>query len=507
MTRFNVRGSLNNVSLKWQLMVICTILVAIPTVGMGLAVYNQSVASSDERTGEEVQELAKLATRSINPIYNILQDDVNRGSSTVQSLITATGAVALDANDPLTVAAINQDDQSSTTLAVPSLKIGGTKVAGNYRIVDQVQASSGAAATIFELIPQGLLRVSTNVIKTDGSRAVNTYIPVTSPVYQAIAAGQTYQGVATVLGKPYLASYQPLKDATGKVVGAVFAGMDQAPYVKRITNELVKVVIGKSGYIFILSDTGNYVLSSGNKRDGENIWASKDANGNLFIQNMIASAKSLKDGGTGVITYAWKNTGETTARNKISGFTYFAPFNWTIGAGAYKDDFAGQITQIRTTTVWTCLVAILLGVLVSFFFAQFIVGSFRELVGRMQQVAKGDLTVDLGDQAGKSEIGQMAQAFRVMVENIKNLITSINTNAMTISAAAQQLAASTQQVNAATQQITSAVQEVAAGSESLAKQTEEVSHNAGSLTEESRKGAMAAGEAGEKMKTLASTVD
>ena len=35
--------------------------------------------------------------------------------------------------------------------------------------------------------------------------------------------------------------------------------------------------------------------------------------------------------------YPWEYPGETEARMKISAITYFAPWDWVIGAGVYED--------------------------------------------------------------------------------------------------------------------------------------------------------------------------
>jgi len=45
-----------------------------------------------------------------------------------------------------------------------------------------------------------------------------------------------------------------------------------------------------------LNEKGHYVLSEDGKRDGENISQSMDAEGNLFIQAIVAKGLTLKPG-------------------------------------------------------------------------------------------------------------------------------------------------------------------------------------------------------------------
>jgi len=87
--------------------------------------------------------------------------------------------------------------------------------------VDRVRALSGAATTLFA----GDLRVTTTVTKPDGSRAAGTR--AAPEVAKQVLSGQRYAGRANVLGAPYAVVYQPLRDASGAVVGMLFVGLSQ----------------------------------------------------------------------------------------------------------------------------------------------------------------------------------------------------------------------------------------------------------------------------------------
>lgn len=58
--------------------------------------------------------------------------------------------------------------------------------------------------------------------------------------------------------------------------------------------------IGYSGYVSVLggkgNDKGDYIISQGGKRDGENILDARDAQGVLFIQNMIKRSIAANPG-------------------------------------------------------------------------------------------------------------------------------------------------------------------------------------------------------------------
>jgi methyl-accepting chemotaxis protein len=104
--------------------------------------------------------------------------------------------------------------------------------------VDKVKKDTGHPVTIF----LGDTRISTNVLKTDGTRATGTKV---SDKIAAIVLknGQQYVGEATILNSLYQAKYVPIKDSTGKVVGIWFVGVDKASINKVIFNLMVKVAI------------------------------------------------------------------------------------------------------------------------------------------------------------------------------------------------------------------------------------------------------------------------
>jgi Cache 3/Cache 2 fusion domain len=82
----------------------------------------------------------------------------------------------------------------------------------------------GGVATIFVKNGDQYMRVATTVKKEDGANAVGTALDATSPAIAKLNNGEAYYGDATVFGKTYFAGYEPIKDASGAVIGAYFVG-------------------------------------------------------------------------------------------------------------------------------------------------------------------------------------------------------------------------------------------------------------------------------------------
>ena len=70
----------------------------------------------------------------------------------------------------------------------------------------------------------GDLRVTTNVVKDDGSRAVGTALDADSEAAKALAAGRDYSGQITLFNRLHMATYLPVAFDNGPR-GAVFVGV------------------------------------------------------------------------------------------------------------------------------------------------------------------------------------------------------------------------------------------------------------------------------------------
>lgn len=111
---------------------------------------------------------------------------------------------------------------------------------------------------------------------------------------------------------------------------------------------LNKNTVGKTGYIWILDYDGAYVLSKERQRDGENIWETKDSDGNLVIQDLINKGKGVQGSEIAYHSYPWLNIGETEPREKIAAMLHFPQMKWVVGISTYYDDLVDMDYKERT---------------------------------------------------------------------------------------------------------------------------------------------------------------
>jgi hypothetical protein len=106
---------------------------------------------------------------------------------------------------------------------VPAIFFGERKINNNYDVVDAVRKAHNATATVFVKDGDEFVRVSTNVLTPEGKRGVGTQL-ARNAAYAAVSAGKQFCGPIDVLGTAFDACYNPIKDASGKIIGVSYIG-------------------------------------------------------------------------------------------------------------------------------------------------------------------------------------------------------------------------------------------------------------------------------------------
>lgn len=411
-------------SIKWQLMGICIVLVSLPVMLLGII----SVKSSENEIQGIIEgnttKQAIMAVDEIKMAFGIIQEQVNTSLNVARNELYSVGDPYLEPDKIQEMRVVNQITKETKTISIPAMKINEEQIAFNYKIVDRIKELVGGTATIFQMIPDGALRISTNVMTKDNKRAVGTFIPANSAVYKTIKRGKTFFGRAYVVNDWYQTAYEPIKDQSGKIIGALYFGAKDAS--EPILDSLSKVVVGKTGYIYILNEKGDYVLSYKRQRDGENIMEAKDANGNFFIKEIVQRGLNLNSGETAVTYYPWKNQGEGSARMKIAGYAFFPDWNWVVASSAYYDDFSVSVNKIRNHTILIILIAILSGSVIAYFFSLMIIKPVKRVLSVIDSTAKGDLNDKIGLESRVIEFNDIACRFDNLVDNLRDTVQLAN---------------------------------------------------------------------------------
>ncbi len=104
----------------------------------------------------------------------------------------------------------------------------------DHDLVDRTAQTIGGVATIFEKQGSDYVRISTNVKKENGDRAVGTKLAADHPAQAFLARGEAYYGPAVLFGRDYITGYFPVKNTAGINVGMLFIGIPTEVYFSKI---------------------------------------------------------------------------------------------------------------------------------------------------------------------------------------------------------------------------------------------------------------------------------
>ncbi len=472
---------IKNISIKWQLMAICIFLVTVPVLTLGTLSYQNTQTETFNQIQQRLEQQALQVKMLVKSTYQEIQD--NKASSDLLAKdIVGSQAEALSKF----LTAWNGSVKELNDI-IGSIKVGET---GYIWVLDY------DGKVIVSKDRESIGKSLWNTRDADGNFIMQEAISTARNLSDNQIAYQVYpwKNAGEDHARNKIAAL--LHDTARKRVIGISVYFDElvdANYaenkINELKNELAEVVVGKSGYIFILDEKGNYVLSYKRERDGENIWDAKDASGAYFIREIVKKATPLGDSDTATTYYPWQNTGESESRMKLASYTYFPEWNWVIAPSAYQEDFLDGLKEIFKLTIIIIILAILVGSIVAYLFTYSLTSKIKSLVSKLQKVSLGDLQIDEEEDPGTNEIGIMTGALDKMVGNLKGtamMAEEIAQGDLTVKVnvlsdkdiLGKSLAAMVEKLGRVVSDVKVAADNVASGSQQLSSSSEEMSQGA-----------------------------
>ncbi|MBU2702715.1 methyl-accepting chemotaxis protein [Sporomusaceae bacterium BoRhaA] len=238
----------------------------------------------------------------------------------------------------------------------------------------------------------------------------------------------------------------------------------------------------KDSYFWADTAEGINIVLLGRNTEGKSRINDKDANGTLYIQEIIKNG--MKDGG-GYSDYWFPKPNEQQATPKRAYTLLFKPYNWVIGTGNWVDDidklvvnqeqiyYDAMIRDILFTSGLVLLV--LIGTaMVAWYISRKISSPIIELSNSVREIAKGNLCTIVNIHS-EDELGQLGKAVNVMTSELGSLIKQLATSSEQLAASSEELTASSEQSAQAANQVAGTITEVAIGAEKQLKAIDETS--------------------------------
>ncbi len=152
--------------------------------------------------------------------------------------------------------------------------------------------------------------------------------------------------------------------------------------------------------------------------------------------------------------------------------------DWTVFLTASQSNLFASLDIIRNSSFATGLIAILLGIIVSYLIARMITNPIISVNNLAQKVAAGNLTerVDISNfnVRKEDEVGQLLIAINKMVENLQETVRPVQKAAENLSSTSRGQAEAGAQVERSAEEVATAIQNVASGAEEQSAQIDEM---------------------------------
>jgi methyl-accepting chemotaxis protein len=247
-------------------------------------------------------------------------------------------------------------------------------------------------------------------------------------------------------GKPAVVVITPIVKQ-GATIGYLAGTLDLS-VVEKLRSE---VVLGDTGYAF-LTDTNSKVLGHPNKELQEQM---ADFSGMTIVQKALSGEEGVTD-----YTYEGKRIFGSYTMAKTTG--------WPIIVSQEYSEAMAPIYLMLLKFIAFTFVILLVTISAGWIFSRRIIKPIKILNDASNHLAQGDLSYEF-NVASNDEIGDLAKAFTVMRENLKDLIQRMTLVSDNLNTSSEEMLSFTKEVSSVSNQIAEGITSLAQGSTDQAK--------------------------------------
>jgi len=355
----------------------------------------------------------------------------------------------------------------------PVLMTGTTDLNLDFTFPDLFTNQSQGVATIFVKTGDDYVRVTTSLKKEDGQRALGTLLDKEHPGYARLQAGQSFVGIATLFGKQYMTQYDPIKDAAGKPIGALFVGVNITDDIKQLKDRIRTIKLGESGYFYVLDaktgkDQGKVLLHP--DQEGKNQLDAKDADGREYIKEVLERKEGL--------LHVNLKEDEQAEREVLLTFKQYPNWNWAVLGRVYADETEGEIVAMRNQyTIAGALVLLLIAVILYWTIKRMISAPLQQTIHIAARLGAGDLTVN-SHTTRADDIGQLMRGIDSVGAGLAAVVGNVRTSSEAINIASREIATGNADLSGRTEAQAGSLEETASSMEELTSTVRQNADNA-----------------------------
>ncbi len=467
--------------------IICGFTIAV-THEVGIQLTDQAMSQIDH-DDQAITKTAGLYDKAVSA-------EVSRAMTLFQSFLP--GEYSLD--EATTV------DIGGT--AAPTLKIGDHSLDQDFSVPDQFLARSGAISTVFARRGEDFVRVTTSLKKQDGSRAIGTLLDRAGPAYALILSNQPYIGIAGLFGKQYITKYRPITDSSGRVIGALFVGVDVTGEVNALQQDIRDMSIGANGYYFVMD------ASAGANRG--KLLVHPGGVGQIADER-IAPFSQMLTTQNGHLSFDAQESGKLAFSDpkvhdgeKEIVFRTLPEWHWVVGGIAYRDELLAQVHTTRNWFLLAGVVAICVLIALLLVAVRRMIGQpLTELTNISTQIAAGNLSLRLSTTR-EDDIGKLMQAIDGTAAGLAKIVAQVRSASADMSQQTERIASGSTDISERVSSQAASLEETAASMEemtSIVRQNASNTTQADSLVASASDAAKAGGHAVERVVSTMADID
>ncbi len=298
---------------------------------------------------------------------------------------------------------------------VPNLAFGGASQTNNFTIVDKVADLTGGTVALFvkRVNNQGndeFIQVSSSSSGQDvnAGRGIGVKMERINKAFERLRSGESFYGLTNVAGVPHITGYEPIRDSSGNVIGAMHVGYPMRS-LSEVGTAIEETKLLEQGYIALIDSNGKPVFKS----------RSADAE---FVKKMEETKN-----GEGVNGSLMDNIGRATFANEAVNWNYittrFEPWNYKVVAAYSNSDpaLSGLVGRtIKDSMLKVLLFALLISAL-CYLLVRRMTQPLATAVEAADALAAGNVSVDLTAPRRNDEVGHMLMAMENMTRYFKEM--------------------------------------------------------------------------------------
>ncbi|MEW5679632.1 methyl-accepting chemotaxis protein [Comamonas kerstersii] len=325
------------------------------------------------------------------------------------------------------------DGAMSLDTSLGMLYLDGIAINDDFAVVDKFSEDTGGVATVFARKGDDFVRITTSLRDLKGERVMHTVLDRQHPAYQLMLQGKPYVGRADLFGKPYMTAYEPVRDASGQVVGILFVGTDLSAFQDAMQQQVVATRLFEHG--------GAMVIAPGSSWEQATFVAHSTHTGKKVLDAFPQARVSLEalaqdaDGFASDVTALLPGQGGhpwSVMRKTGNGW-------WVITE--VSDDEAMASQRRALWMLWGAM-AVALALLAAgllFTLRRGVSVPLQELTQAITLVAQGDLTQPFRS-ARRDEVGDLVREVEGMRQRFVGMLRQVHVAAHSIASASSQIA-------------------------------------------------------------------